>query len=307
MPNCPLCALEVDKVVTKKLRRGEGVVMRCDGCDLEFLIGEQSADYYAAQYRQEVSHRASGGATPDETFRAYTGHQKSRLEIVSDSISKDAAVLELGASAGQFLSHINAARRCAIEPDIGYCEFMRSLGLDADNRLLPESRFAQDKFDVVCAFQVMEHTNDPVKFLSEIRAVLKPGGVAFIEVPNLHDPLLSVWDVEEYRPFYYHAQHRFYFSEKSLRKTAELSGMAVEQVRFTQDYNLLNHLHWIMNHAPQPTCEIGLSEISLRGRPHISAWLTECMQELNKEYIDKLVASGETANIMLELRNQTCQ
>jgi hypothetical protein len=79
--------------------------------------------------------------------------------------------------------------------------------------------------------------------------------------------------------------HLNYFSENSLKKVALSAGFLEEniQFKFTQDYNLLNHLSWISNQAPQATCHIGLSEINLPGKNYeIANWLSLELQELNK-------------------------
>lgn len=44
--------------------------------------------------------------------------------------------------------------------------------------------FPDSTFDVVSAFEVFEHLTDWRKFLSEIKRVLKPGGVVYISTPN---------------------------------------------------------------------------------------------------------------------------
>lgn len=45
--------------------------------------------------------------------------------------------------------------------------------------------FADDSFDTVLCWETMEHFNfNPVKFVRELRRVLKPGGRAYITVPN---------------------------------------------------------------------------------------------------------------------------
>jgi hypothetical protein len=77
------------------------------------------------------------------------------------------------------------------------------------------------------------------------------------------------------------------------------------ELSFAQDYNILNHLHWVMNNGPQANCNVGLSEIRLNGpNKEISGWLSEEMKLLNSKYIAKLTAAKCTSNIMMKLTNE---
>jgi len=44
--------------------------------------------------------------------------------------------------------------------------------------------FPDGVFDVVCSSEVIEHVTDPMLYLSELRRVLKPGGLCTISTPN---------------------------------------------------------------------------------------------------------------------------
>ena len=308
---CPLCGRSTNVVVTTRLRRGTGIVFYCTICDHGFLaLGKvvDAKEYYAKEYRREVSHIASGEATnARELFDVYSRYQDERLRIVSPYLSPSKTLLEVGASAGQFLMHVKnkVARVGAIELDGACCDFMRErLGIEADSEFLRESRFANERYDIVCSFQVLEHIESPISFLRDLKLSMKENGVAFVEVPNLRDPLLTVWDIESYKSFYYHSAHLQYFTENSLRKAAVEAGFESGRitVHFSQDYNLLNHLNWVMNGTPQPTCDIGLSPVHITGHnPEIAGWLDERMTKLNAEYITKLVEAKATSNLMMVL------
>jgi 2-polyprenyl-3-methyl-5-hydroxy-6-metoxy-1,4-benzoquinol methylase len=310
---CPLCASEKSEILVEQLRRGYGMARYCSACDHGYLVQEQAVDakeYYGELYRQEYSHNAEAAAThAREIYRVYKNYQQDRLHHILPLLTASSRLLEVGASAGQFLSHIKhrVAEVNAIELDKACCAFLGSdLGIDADAEFLENSRFADQTYDVVCAFQVMEHVEQPVAFLKTLQQATKKGGAIFIEVPNLRDPLLSVWDVPTYRKFFYHSAHLHYFTEASLTKVARDAGFRADQIEisFTQDYNVLNHLHWIMNDGPQSDCHVGLSEINLRGpNQEVAAWLTEEMRVVNQKYIAKLIAAKCTSNMLMKLRH----
>lgn len=62
--------------------------------------------------------------------------------------------------------------------------------------------FMDDSFDVIVCFQVIEHLNNTLKFLTEIKRVLKKNGYAIIGTPNksLHNSnAVGEYHVREYR------------------------------------------------------------------------------------------------------------
>jgi len=310
---CPLCGVVANEVLAPELRRGKGKVLYCSTCDHGFLsknLIQDAKAYYDGEYRQEYSHKADVATTnAREIFEIYSQFQADRLRYIEPELNTDSTVLEVGASAGQFVSHIKnrVAKVQAIELDSACCKFLNEIiGIECDAEFLENSRFANENYDVICAFQVMEHVENPVVFLNTLKRVARPGAIIFIEVPNLRDPLLSVWDVPTYRKFFYHSAHLHYFTEKSARQVAEKAGFtdANIEVIFTQDYNLLNHLHWLMNDGPQANCLVGMREVRLKGPDgEMSSWLTEEMMALNHRYIDRLVTKKQTSNMLLRLKN----
>jgi 2-polyprenyl-3-methyl-5-hydroxy-6-metoxy-1,4-benzoquinol methylase len=73
-------------------------------------------------------------------------------------------------------------------------------------RAMVESYGSPGEFDAVVFLQTIEHVQDPVAVLSHFRALLAPGGVAYVSTPNLLTlaPPGAVksdnpWHVKEYR------------------------------------------------------------------------------------------------------------
>jgi len=295
------------------MRRGQGIVNYCSVCQHGFLVNNITFNekaYYAEDYRKQYSHNAEEAATDArELFNVYKNYQSDRLAALTPELNTSKSLLEVGASSGQFITHIRnqVGKVHAIELDKACCEFLSAdLGIEVDSEFLRESKFADERYDIVCAFQVMEHVPDPGAFIKDLKESSKQGGVIYVEVPNLHDPLLTVWNVDAYKKFFYHSAHLHYFTEKSLRQVALAAGFRDEDVEisFTQDYNLLNHLHWVMNDGPQTDCHIGLSDICLNGlNKEISTWLTNKMSALNDQYVAKLIESKNTSNMMMKLSN----
>lgn len=100
------------------------------------------------------------------------------------------SLLDLGCHDGAFTlevaSRIGAEKICGVEFLEDHARAARVRGIEvaaADlNGALP---FADESFDVVHANQVIEHLGGTDMLLSEIRRMLKPGGVAVISTNNL--------------------------------------------------------------------------------------------------------------------------
>ena len=73
-----------------------------------------------------------------------------------------------------------------------------------------EFPFKKNTFDIVVAFDIIEHIPDDVKFLQEIYDVLKSKGICILQTPNIGyfvtrlEVLLGIWRRHEYDVHYHH-------------------------------------------------------------------------------------------------------
>jgi SAM-dependent methyltransferase len=73
----------------------------------------------------------------------------------------------------------------------------------------------KEEFDVIGAFDVLEHIEEDEQVLSQVKEALKPNGVLFLTVPQ-HDWLWSAVDV--------HACHARRYEMRDLHKKLEVAG-----------------------------------------------------------------------------------
>lgn len=86
-----------------------------------------------------------------------------------------------------------------IEPVIGELTRKYPTAKFYSGNIPPLSVFADNSFDSIVSFQVIEHIEDDNLFLKEIQRVLKPGGIALLTTPNRPKSLSrNPWHIREY-------------------------------------------------------------------------------------------------------------
>jgi SAM-dependent methyltransferase len=93
--------------------------------------------------------------------------------------------------------------------------------------LLEEQHFGARRFDVVYCSEVIEHTADPRLFLSQLAAVMRPGGLLYLTTPH----------IREYRKRRFAnmgaPDHKLYFNDANLRRLLLDCGFAKVRPEFT--------------------------------------------------------------------------
>lgn len=116
---------------------------------------------------------------------------QARAEILMSHIGqifnhkKDLKILNIGAATGyssQLLMQFGAVS--SVEFDKDCYEFTRdTVGIPIINASILELPFEDESFDLVCAFDVIEHVEDDKLAVREMARVCKKGGVFMVTVP----------------------------------------------------------------------------------------------------------------------------
>lgn len=136
-------------------------------------------DYYKQYYHLEREHW---------WFRA-------RLEILESLLQRailpklhfnhKISILNAGVATGATTTMLEQyGQVTSLEYDEDCCQFLReSLSMPVTNASLTALPFEDNSFDVVCAFDVIEHIKEHELAVQEIKRVLRPNGRVFLTVP----------------------------------------------------------------------------------------------------------------------------
>ena len=188
---CP-CKLCGENAAVPRYDLQDTVVFACTRCDFHFI-----------RYLDATAPPAEDGEGLDEKAWNYieerlpsaAGLLPARLGLVQKYRAlAGARCLDVGAGVGQFLLRLagEGALAQGIEPSRLRRRFAEGkFGLRLDSEPV-ESRCWQERFaanfDVVTLWDVIEHVNSPLETVRSIYALLKPGGLLFIDTPSRQAP-----------------------------------------------------------------------------------------------------------------------
>ncbi len=110
-------------------------------------------------------------------------------------------VLEVGTGSGYGVEVIapNASRFVTIDKHIPAPDVISAPNVEFREATVPPLPFADESFDCVISFQVIEHIKEDERFVAEVQRVLRPGGRFIVSTPNIQMSLTrNPWHVREY-------------------------------------------------------------------------------------------------------------
>ena len=263
--NCYLCNKNKLKIIRTRIRNNIiRNVYQCQNCKIVYLEpnAEDYSKYYESEYRKSYSPNIGKELNSQEIFNTYLPIQKERIDKIKHILKPEMKVLDIGCSAGHFLYAIKGyVKEClGIELNKENAQFANStLGIKVFDSPIEKTAIPKHYFDIITIWQVLEHVNDPRKFLAIISNYLSPNGYLCIEVPNINDALLSLYKMEAYAEFWYREPHVFYYSPETLEMLLDQVGFTGE-IQTTQEYNIINHINWILNGEPQKSYNVGTTD-----------------------------------------------
>ena len=236
---CPLCGggesrlvmqLDFDDVPVR------GTILRCcRGCGMLYVSPRLSPEALLSIYSQEYF----------ETY--YVGEEEVKRPLFRKLLARierwqpPGRILDVGCGIGTFLEEARKRgwKTVGVEPSshAGRLAHERS-GSPVHEGTLAEAAFPSGSFDVICFWDSLEHTPQPVQLLKMARDLLVPNGLLVLKVPNTASPIIKVtfWYSRFKRLDFMHAlTHMMYFTPETVRRMVVLSGFAPLEIRKIRD------------------------------------------------------------------------
>ena len=171
--------------------------VRCKNCHLIYMNPMEKVSKTNEYYCKAKNTHAP-------TIReCYLRTAKSQVRLIQ-KYARGTNLLDIGCAQGFFLfsaSKVGYTTK-GIEISRDAVEYARGeFGLDVEAKPFEELRFAENHFDVVTLWQVLEHVPYPLMILKEVHRILKPGGLLVVSTPNIEGRPAKIlkkrwWDIK---------------------------------------------------------------------------------------------------------------
>jgi len=222
--NCPLCDSENYILIAEKDRYGiplETVV--CKNCGLVRSyrqLNNKSAKIFYSEYYRNIYEPI----TNEEVEKRY---QLAEKRAIPRHLNINRIVLEIGCGGGWNLMPFLKAgyKHYGFDFDEGFIEYGKKRGLNLYLGGAEEAIKMNIKCDYLILSEVLEHVEDPIVFLTNLRPLLKDNAIINIHVPSLN---LLFWGYANCDLLgTLQNAHNFLFDEFTLKSMAISAGFKI--------------------------------------------------------------------------------
>lgn len=229
---CPVCRSEKTTqavhVVTDHVPMEENLIYRfCDSCGLVFSEFDFDSSELAGIY---------DGAFRDKDRSEFLKYTQYKIQVsayrkkwMDRAITRlgwkpyGRRVLEIGPKDGSFLHLLkkDGWSVLGIDPNVAYGRLAKELyGVEFRAGYFDPDSLNGERFDLITAFHVIEHVQNPLGFLAGIRQTIRDDGCLYLETPNLHAMQRRLL----------HKEHVILFSRHTLGQVLKHTGFQAMEV-----------------------------------------------------------------------------
>lgn len=213
---------------------------QCRNCGMAFIWPQPSWEAIKELYSQDYF------CNPESASAGYDNYHEDkklilktfdkRLNKIEKLYPQKGRLLDLGCAMGFFLEvasghgwEIYGVDVSKMAADVAGQEF----GDRIFNDILENLDFPDNYFDVITAWDYLEHVTEPQEIVSICRRILKPGGLLVLTTPDLSS---RVAQLAQDSWMGYKEDHLFYFTRKSLSIILQKKSFIVEPMQSAGKY-----------------------------------------------------------------------
>ena len=230
--SCPICASEeiaarFSNMFDDRFGCPDTVdVSTCQKCGHSFISpmkpDDQLGDLYSTYYGRESAPEVQ---RPSRVRSALFRETTMSPKMVGEANGR--TLLDVGCGAGEFLLQSKDAgfdvRGYDVDPKA--VAAAKEAGLTVECSPSITTAFEGDSFDIVSMNQLIEHTDQPIKLLTQAKDRLSHDGLIFLTTPN-GDSYLNATSGRSWINWHV-PYHQHIFSPTSLRLAAEQAGLSI--------------------------------------------------------------------------------
>jgi len=190
---CNLCGVDESEPLFKGRDRLLGGTetfqwVRCRRCGLIYLNPRptlaEMARYYPTNYEPFTRHERAENWLARLRYRVYI----HKLRRIAGQEPKPGRLLDVGCGIGDFMLGMRQRgwEVHGVDLSPNAVALARQKGLDVFQGQLFDVLYAEQSFDLVTMWDVLEHLHDPGAYLARVAQLLRPGGKFVVTLPNPH-------------------------------------------------------------------------------------------------------------------------
>lgn len=211
-------------------------ILKCKQCELVQLYPQWTDEEINILY-QKYSQK--------KDFPNQKRKKEIRKWIKKYFCDKNITILEVGCGMGDTVKWLRHKKynACGIDRDLTVWDYKNGIYCwDFMN-------YCFNKSFIFC-FQVLEHIRNPKLFIKHTLDLLFSKESRFVfEIPNVEDPILTIYKNKSYNKFYWYPYHLFFYSPKTILNILKYFPIKIKIIR-KQRYGLINHMRWLLKGKP---------------------------------------------------------